>query len=169
MLELLNILRTCNEMIKVNQLKSEQVKKIQQQKFKKLIQFAAKHSDYYGELYQGIDLETCRIEDLPIVTKKEMMGNFDHVVTDKRITLKETKAWLEEKRKPGKLYLRKYLPIVTSGSTGEKAIVVYCNAGGRSYKAYRKLMKLGYKNIFQTLFADWKKAGYTIATKVDGT
>ncbi len=51
----------------------------------------------------------------------------------------------------------------------KKTIIVYCNAGGRSYKAYRKLMKLGYKHIFQTLFADWKEAGYTIAAKVDGT
>jgi phenylacetate-coenzyme A ligase PaaK-like adenylate-forming protein len=112
-------------MIKINQLESEQVKEIQRQKFQKLIQFAAMHSDYYGELYRGIDLESCHIEDLPIVTKKEMRKNFDHFVTDKRITLKETKSWLEEKRKPGKLYLRKYLPIVTSGSTGEKAVVVY--------------------------------------------
>ena len=26
-----------------------------------------------------------------------------------------------------------------------KQIIVYCNSGGRSYNAYRKLMKLGYK------------------------
>lgn len=42
----------------------------------------------------------------------------------------------------------------------EKKIIVYCNTGGRSYNAYRKLMKLGYANIFQTLFADWKDAKY---------
>lgn len=43
-----------------------------------------------------------------------------------------------------------------------KLVIVYCNAGGRSYKAYRKLMRLGYKNIGQTLFADWKEAGMTV-------
>lgn len=40
----------------------------------------------------------------------------------------------------------------------EKKIVVYCNSGGRSYNAYRKLMKLAYPDIFQTTFADWKEA-----------
>lgn len=40
----------------------------------------------------------------------------------------------------------------------EKKIVVYCNSGGRSYGAYKKLMKLGYKNIYQAIFADWKEA-----------
>ncbi|MCK4911027.1 MAG: rhodanese-like domain-containing protein [Thermodesulfovibrionales bacterium] len=44
----------------------------------------------------------------------------------------------------------------------DKKIIVYCNSGGRSYQAYRKLMKLGYKNISQTIFADWKTAGYEV-------
>ena len=44
----------------------------------------------------------------------------------------------------------------------EKKVVVYCNSGGRSYSAYRKLMKLGYKNIAQALFADWKDAGFPV-------
>ncbi|MCI5224458.1 MAG: rhodanese-like domain-containing protein, partial [Candidatus Electrothrix sp. AR4] len=41
----------------------------------------------------------------------------------------------------------------------KKQIIVYCNGGGRSYNAYRKLMKLGYKDIHQTLLFDWKEAG----------
>jgi rhodanese-related sulfurtransferase len=44
----------------------------------------------------------------------------------------------------------------------KKKIVVYCNSGGRSYGAYRKLMKLGYKNIAQAIFADWKEAGLPV-------
>ena len=43
-----------------------------------------------------------------------------------------------------------------------KTIIVYCNAGGRSYMAYRKLISLGYKKFYQALFADWKEAGYKI-------
>lgn len=41
----------------------------------------------------------------------------------------------------------------------EEKIIVYCNTGGRSYTAYRKLMKLAYPNIFQAMFADWKESG----------
>lgn len=44
----------------------------------------------------------------------------------------------------------------------KKTIIVYCNAGNRSYKAYRKLMKLAYKKYYQALFADWKAGGYRV-------
>ena len=44
----------------------------------------------------------------------------------------------------------------------DKGIVVYCNSGGRSYMAYRKLMKLAYPTIFQAIFAEWKEAGFPV-------
>ena len=44
----------------------------------------------------------------------------------------------------------------------DKQIIVYCNGGGRSNKAYGKLMKLGYKKRYQSLFTDWKEAGQKI-------
>ena len=44
----------------------------------------------------------------------------------------------------------------------EKKIIVYCNTGGRSYTAYRKLQKLAYPSIYQTLFAEWKDAGMLV-------
>ena len=47
----------------------------------------------------------------------------------------------------------------------KKKIIVYCNSGGRSYNAYRKLMKLGYKDISQAIFADWKEAGLPVAKR----
>ncbi|WP_298039680.1 rhodanese-like domain-containing protein [uncultured Desulfuromonas sp.] len=45
----------------------------------------------------------------------------------------------------------------------KKTIVVYCNGGGRSNKAYRKVMNLGYKKYRQALFTDWKNAGFEVA------
>jgi len=45
----------------------------------------------------------------------------------------------------------------------DKMVVVYCNAGGRSQSAYRKLVKLGYSNIAQALFADWKEEGRPVS------
>jgi rhodanese-related sulfurtransferase len=43
-----------------------------------------------------------------------------------------------------------------------KQIVVYCNSGGRSYNAYRKLQKLAYPNIAQMIFADWQSDGLPV-------
>ena len=40
----------------------------------------------------------------------------------------------------------------------EKKIIVYCNTGGSSYSAYRKLIKLAYPFIAQAKFVDWKEA-----------
>jgi rhodanese-related sulfurtransferase len=59
------------------------------------------------------------------------------------------------------------IPVETFASRSEvlpkeKKIIVYCNTGGRSYSAYRKLTKLGYSSIAQTLFADWKEAGMKV-------
>jgi rhodanese-related sulfurtransferase len=48
----------------------------------------------------------------------------------------------------------------------EKKIIVYCNSGGRSYNAYRKLKKMGYGNIAQTIFADWQEAGLPVSANV---
>lgn len=60
------------------------------------------------------------------------------------------------------------IPVASFASQSEildkkKQVIVYCNSGGRSYNAYRKLMKLGYKNINQAIFADWKEAGLPVA------
>lgn len=44
-----------------------------------------------------------------------------------------------------------------------KQIIVYCNSGGRSYNAYRKLQKLAYPNIAQMIFEDWKADGLPVA------
>lgn len=44
-----------------------------------------------------------------------------------------------------------------------KQIVVYCNSGGRSYNAYRKLQKLAYPNIAQMIFADWQAEKLPVA------
>ena len=59
------------------------------------------------------------------------------------------------------------IPVATFASQSEvldkkKKIIVYCNSGGRSYNAYRKLMKLGYKDINQAIFYDWKDEGLQV-------
>lgn len=48
---------------------------------------------------------------------------------------------------------------LSAGLEKEKKVVVYCNSGGRSYNAYRKLQKMDFKNISQAIFADWQEAG----------
>jgi rhodanese-related sulfurtransferase len=46
----------------------------------------------------------------------------------------------------------------------DKQIIVYCNSGGRSYNAYRKLQKLAYPNIRQAIYEDWKDEKLPVVT-----
>ncbi len=85
-------------------------------------------------------------------------GTKDYVIVDVR-----DESEYEDGHIPGAINI----PVETFAARSEvlpkeKKIVVYCNSGGRSYSAYRKLMKLAYPNIFQTLFADWKESGQQI-------
>ena len=50
----------------------------------------------------------------------------------------------------------------SAGLEKEKRIIVYCNSGGRSYNAYRKLQKMDYRGIAQAIFADWQEAGLPV-------
>lgn len=51
---------------------------------------------------------------------------------------------------------------LSGGLEKEKRVIVYCNSGGRSYNAYRKLQKMDFKNISQAIFADWQEAGLPV-------
>lgn len=50
----------------------------------------------------------------------------------------------------------------SAGLEKEKKTIVYCNSGGRSYNAYRKLQKMDFRNIAQAIFADWQEAGLPV-------
>lgn len=51
---------------------------------------------------------------------------------------------------------------LSAGLEKEKKVIVYCNSGGRSYNAYRKLQKMDFRNISQAIFADWEEAGLPV-------
>jgi rhodanese-related sulfurtransferase len=55
---------------------------------------------------------------------------------------------------------------LSGGLEKEKKIIVYCNSGGRSYNAYRKLKKMAFSNIAQAIFADWQEAGLPVEKSV---
>lgn len=111
--------------LRCHQLSQGRLSDIQQQRFRRLLRHAFKHSEFYRDRYRGIDIDNCRLEDLPIVTKSVMMENFDRFVTDPRVRLGEIREWIAYKNNYGKLYLNKFLPIPTSGSSGEYALVIY--------------------------------------------
>jgi phenylacetate-CoA ligase len=102
-----------------------EISHIQEKRLRRLLRTAVTKSPFYRNLYRGINIETCQLTDLPVVDKKTMMENFDDVVTDSSLKKEQIIRWIEDKRNFGRMYLGKYVPIRTSGTTGEMAVVVY--------------------------------------------
>lgn len=112
-------------MIHVQKQNEAYIKRVQQRRFRKLLRYSVSKSSFYRELYKGIDLESCDVKDLPVVTKQMMMDHFDDFVTDQRLKRAELRSWLSDKNNLGKMYLNRFIPFQTSGTTGENALIVY--------------------------------------------
>jgi phenylacetate-CoA ligase len=85
-------------------------------------------STYYrGVLGRSVDAGA-PLEELPILTKSTLMEQWDRIVTDPRLRLQDVEAHLAGER-PGTLLLGEYRVCATSGTTGERAVVVYDRAG----------------------------------------
>jgi phenylacetate-CoA ligase len=97
------------------------------QRFRRLVRKANDASPYYAGVIRdhAIDVETCVPEDFPVLTKRDLMANFDEIVTDRRITRRGIADFLSSSNRFSDLYLGEYHVLQTSGSTGEKAYVVY--------------------------------------------
>jgi phenylacetate-CoA ligase len=97
---------------------------LQEGRLRRLLAYANAHSPYLRKKWSGIPLETCRLQDLPIMTKAEMMEHFDDFVTDRRLKKDEIAAWIGDLSHVGQYYLDEFVPCHTSGSQGQVALVV---------------------------------------------
>ena len=101
---------------------------LQERALRAMLRHAAESVPAYRELYRGIDLDACRLEELPTVTKAEVMDRFDEFVSDPRIKLRELEPWMQDPAHLGRRYLGEFIPMYTSGSTGPRGIFVYTRA-----------------------------------------
>ena len=102
----------------------EKLAQIQQDRLKKLVEYARKNSPFYADLYQNIK-EDFRLEDLPPITKPQLMADFDRAVTDRNVTMKRVEEFCCDLDHVGRMLDGKYLVFRTSGSTGNPAVVLY--------------------------------------------
>jgi phenylacetate-CoA ligase len=103
---------------------AEHVFRLQQKRFRKLIRRAVRASPYYAHKFAGINLEACALTDLPIITKRDMMENFEDVVTDRTICREDIQRFVEDPSNLGKLFNGKYAVAHTSGSQGRPTLIV---------------------------------------------
>lgn len=102
----------------------------QQFLFQELLHQAWKHSAFYRDYYEshGIrrgELRDVTVRDLPFLSKKLLMENFDRIVTDSRLCLWELERWLNEERDPRQHFGKDFIVMHSSGSSGTMGIFVY--------------------------------------------
>lgn len=103
---------------------TEKLRAFREQRLRRLLAHAAKHSPFYGSRLRGIDPRQARLQDVTPLTKPEMMENFDAVVTDRRISLAGVERFMQDPANHGKPFLGQYAVCHSSGSQGQPVVVV---------------------------------------------
>ncbi len=106
----------------------ERLERFQQAKLAQLAEHATDRSAFWRErLPRG----RLRLTELPVLTKDELMGRFDELVTDPRLRLDELLVHLDQIHDDA-LHLGEYRAMTTSGSSGRKAVFVYDRTAWRA-------------------------------------
>lgn len=120
--QLLQLLYTQETLSKHEKWSRQQLIEYQGKKLAELRKFAYSYSPFYPQFHKG--LMDKPLGELPVLTKRILMDNWDTIVTDRNIKLKEVETFLptlkEKERFKGKYYV-----VSTSGSTGLKGIFIY--------------------------------------------
>lgn len=91
---------------------------------RRLIQKARKKSPYFNKLYAHLpDTNLIKLNDLPVTSKVDLMGEFDNWLTDRSLTLAQAREHMDSMDNLG-IPIGQYAVFRTSGSSGEPAVIV---------------------------------------------
>lgn len=83
-----------------------------------LVRWAARHSPLYRRLLRGADPERLRLDRLPVVSKADLMRDFDLWVTDPEIRLGDLQRFTADHSRIADPYLGRYTVWESSGTGG---------------------------------------------------
>jgi phenylacetate-CoA ligase len=124
----------------------------QREQLEKLIESARTSSPFYQQLYSHLPEPITDFQQLPPVTKLQLMANFDDWATDRAVTRVSANAFMADKTLVGEPYLGKYLICSSSGSSGHRGIFVF--GGSESLYRWRTVLQAGmlsWKNLFKKI------------------
>ncbi|MGZ5034465.1 MAG: phenylacetate--CoA ligase family protein [Usitatibacter sp.] len=87
-----------------------------------LLRFARGASPYYRRLYAGLPDDAPGLAELPPITKRELMENFEDCCTDPDIRLDEVERFLADREHIGAVFLGRYHVWKSSGTSGTPGI-----------------------------------------------
>lgn len=96
----------------------------QRQALQDILHHAVRSSSYYRETIGNLVARQAPLEELPVLTKDQLVANFDRIVADRRLRLADIERHLAGER-AGDLLLGEYRACATGGTTGVRAVIVY--------------------------------------------
>lgn len=122
LIQLLRLLYTRETLAKHEKWSRQQLLEYQRKKLAELRKFAYTYSPFYQQFHKG--LRDMPLAELPVLTKRVLMENWDNLVTDQSLKLQEVKVFLSI-LKEKECFKDKYYVVSTSGNTGLKGIFIY--------------------------------------------
>ena len=107
---------------------TEQLRVHQEQQLRGLLAAATGGSAFHRRRLSGINADTFALDDLaslPVMTKSDMMSNFDEVVTDPRLRRDAVEAHVRNAGAEAVALDDAFVPLASGGSSGERGIFVY--------------------------------------------
>ena len=104
----------------------------QRARLRELLAHAREHSPFHSRRLAGIDPDSVDPTDLsalPVMTKDDLMGSFEDVLTDRRITRGLVDATLAATGTDPEPLFDEYLVFTSGGSTGRRGVFVYDRHG----------------------------------------
>ena len=96
-------------------------------RLRQLIRIAQERSVWHRERLGHLNPETLGGNDLatiPVMTKQDLMGNFDRIVTDPRLTLDRVESHLDGLTRDAYL-LDRFHAVASGGSSGQRGVFVW--------------------------------------------
>jgi phenylacetate-CoA ligase len=106
---------------------AEQIANHQEEQLRLLLAHAIENSPYHARRLRGVDPDRFMLSDLPslpVMTKADMMANFDDVVTDRRVKRTAAEEALRASRETPPILHGTYLCLATGGSSGLRGTFV---------------------------------------------
>ncbi|MFK9119547.1 phenylacetate--CoA ligase family protein [Peribacillus frigoritolerans] len=160
-MEEISPLKTIMDIWKVKQSKPEDLLSRQQSRLADLISFARSNSRYYAQKYKELPEHITSLQQLPPVTKSELMTHFNDWVTDPEVTIESVKEFVSDMSLIGHLYLGRYMVSTTSGSTGVPGIFIQDKGSDtvmKSLVAFRGTIKLKWSDMLKIVVKGGRNA-----------
>jgi phenylacetate-CoA ligase len=98
------------------------------ERLRDLLRLAKDRSPWHRARLGDLDpdhVEEGDLRQLPVMTKDDVMGHFDEIVTDRRLTLERVEAHLAGLQQEPRHLLDRYHAVASGGSTGVRGVFLY--------------------------------------------